>query len=253
MHDNTVDTSVAGFFWTFQRSEAVDFTQGLFPGTIAAIIRRPTKLDVSFRYFYLEFTGYSWLMITIVYLSWMILLTAIFYISYSFAIEKTSLKRSMLFSAFIMSSNICLNAYINKKVSSKNKSVTYKTLLTIIMTLSFIILCHYRAQMNAALNVYVEKYPVSSWEDVDESDYKILTWPDSNLENKFKDSQKSIMRNIYEEKIAPVDYNDQINVIGYQGAISRLVKEKYIVVDILESYLPLEEYPCKIISIRTLT
>ena len=57
MHDNTVDTSVAGFFWTFQRSEAVDFTQGLFPGTIAAIIRRPTKLDVSFRYFYLEFTS----------------------------------------------------------------------------------------------------------------------------------------------------------------------------------------------------
>ena len=120
MQDNTVDTSVAGFVWDLQRNEAADFTQGIFPGTIAAIIRRPTKLDVSFRYFHLEFTGYSWLMIIIVYLSWMILLTAIFYISYSFAIEKTSLKKSMLLSAFIMSSNICLKAYINKKVSSKD-------------------------------------------------------------------------------------------------------------------------------------
>ena len=60
------------------------------------------------------------------------------------------------------------------------------------------------------------------------------------------------MRNIYEEKIAPVDYNDQINVIGYREAISRLMKEKYIVVDVLESYLPFEEYPCKINSIKTL-
>ena len=53
VQDNIVDVSVAGFVWNMERSEAVDFTQGIFPSTVAAIIRKPSRHDASLRYFFL--------------------------------------------------------------------------------------------------------------------------------------------------------------------------------------------------------
>ena len=40
-----VDTSVAGFSNTQERSEYIDFTQGVFKNTEALIIRTPVKSD----------------------------------------------------------------------------------------------------------------------------------------------------------------------------------------------------------------
>ena len=45
------DTSVTGSFPTLERFDAVEFTQGLFPTKMGIFIRRPSKNDVSMRYF----------------------------------------------------------------------------------------------------------------------------------------------------------------------------------------------------------
>ena len=202
------------------------------------------------KFFLLEFTEYAWLVISIAYTFLVIFIAVILYILLKFGIEKNPHKETKFKYALKLSYNICLKAFINKNISSGNKSVTYKLLITVIMILCFIILSHYRAQMNAALNFYVEEFPINSWEDVDKSNYKILTWPGSVLVSKFKDSKRSIMRNIYQEKIATVD--EQINTIGYQETVSRIIRQKYIAVDILETYMAFEEFPCKITSIKTL-
>ena len=53
IQDGIVDTSVAGFNWIPERSEIVDFTQGIYPNVNKIFIRRPTKHDVSLKYFML--------------------------------------------------------------------------------------------------------------------------------------------------------------------------------------------------------
>ena len=53
IQDGLVDTSVAGFNWIPERSGIVDFTQGIFPNVNKIFIRRPTKKDISLKYFLL--------------------------------------------------------------------------------------------------------------------------------------------------------------------------------------------------------
>ena len=48
-----MDTSIGGFVATLERSEAVDFTQGIFKSIKAIMIKTPLKTDVSLKYFYL--------------------------------------------------------------------------------------------------------------------------------------------------------------------------------------------------------
>ena len=51
--EGVVDTSIAGFVITEARKEIVDFTQDLFGFENGPIIRRPSKRDLSLRYFWL--------------------------------------------------------------------------------------------------------------------------------------------------------------------------------------------------------
>ena len=51
--EGLVDTSIAGFEQTLPRFEVVDFTQELFGNDVAFFIRRPSKRDLSMRYFWL--------------------------------------------------------------------------------------------------------------------------------------------------------------------------------------------------------
>ena len=53
VYEGIVDTAIAGFKQTLPRLEIVDFTQELFGLDNAPIIRRPSKRDLSFRYFWL--------------------------------------------------------------------------------------------------------------------------------------------------------------------------------------------------------
>ena len=53
VQDGLVDVSIAGFSWNLERTEAVDFTAGIYPAIISVLIKRPSKHELSFRYFYL--------------------------------------------------------------------------------------------------------------------------------------------------------------------------------------------------------
>ena len=133
--------------------------------------------------FNLEFTENSWFYIAIAYIFLVVFITAILCILVSLKIEsptKINSKTGLLYSLSI-SLNICLKAYINKPTSTGLKSQSFKLLLTTIMCLSFVILSYYRAQMNAALNVQVEKFPIETWEDVEKRE--ILYFAQNILSN----------------------------------------------------------------------
>ena len=68
VHNGVVDTSVAGYAPTLERYEVVEFSQGIIPTTIALIIKRPSKTDVSVRYFWLGLYFYH--LLTEYYVSW---------------------------------------------------------------------------------------------------------------------------------------------------------------------------------------
>ena len=53
VQDGYVDTSVAGFSATLERSEIIDFSQSVFKSVISVIIKKPRKTDISLRYFWL--------------------------------------------------------------------------------------------------------------------------------------------------------------------------------------------------------
>ena len=51
--EGLVDTSIAGFMQNLPRFEVVDFTQELFGTDAVFFVRRPSKRDLSMRYFWL--------------------------------------------------------------------------------------------------------------------------------------------------------------------------------------------------------
>ena len=56
--------------------------------------------------------------------------------------------------------------------------------------------------MNAALNVFVENLAVNDWNDVADSDLRMLIWQDTSAEALLKRSPpESTLRRIYDERI----------------------------------------------------
>ena len=53
VRDQYVDISIAAYTWTTERNTLVDFTPAISFATIMLLIRRPSKHDLSFRYFFL--------------------------------------------------------------------------------------------------------------------------------------------------------------------------------------------------------
>ena len=53
VHEGYVDTSLAAYVNSMERSEVLDFTQGIFQASFIIAIKRPLKTDVSLRYFWL--------------------------------------------------------------------------------------------------------------------------------------------------------------------------------------------------------
>ena len=78
--------------------------------------------------------------------------------------------------SFTISLSLCLRAIINKGLTLKTKSQSFKIVLVVNMILGFIILSYYKAQMNAALNVDNSEVPFRNWEDIANSDKKLLIW-----------------------------------------------------------------------------
>ena len=53
VRDQYVDIAVAGYGWNAERNTLVEFTPPIAVATIVLLIRRPSKHDMSLRYFFL--------------------------------------------------------------------------------------------------------------------------------------------------------------------------------------------------------
>ena len=177
-------------------------------------------------------------------------------------IERIDSQQSNLQFALKNSIHICLRAIINKATTAKLQSHTYKLMLATLMTLCFVVMSYYRAQMNAALNSQVDNIGINSWQDVLDSDYKMLFWAGSAVENVFKNAPKgSILNKIYQKKMANVPKENLLQNINcscsfsfYECCIIQKLmnNDDYLVLDHEEFYLPLKEYPCRITKISSL-
>ena len=223
--DARVDTSIAGFVRDVERDEAVDFTPGIFKSILTLVVRKPSRNDFSMRYFVLEFTPYSWALILLAYLAFMVCFTFVTYFLMLFNVEDTTKECNSIFKkALISSLEVCLRAFVSKvsnfaSYASKQGNVFYvfavfqgsttklnsktsRLNIFCVLLLGFLIICYYRAQMNAALNVFVENLPVSNWKDVANSDLRMLIWQDTSAEALLKRSSPgSTLRRIYDERI----------------------------------------------------
>ena len=270
VQDGVVDASITGFATSEERFEAADFSQGLFRAVQSIIIKRPKKTDVSFRYFLLgktylslifqnhltlirtlfcetEFTSVSWLMILIAQAIILFVLTGIIYI-----LTRATAKNIRAMIAIRDAINITYRGIINKGTNQTcKKSQAFKILIFSLMVLGFILLCYYKAQMNAALNVEVDNMPIKSWEDVYNSHYKLLVWFGTVTAQRLSNAPKgSLLHNIYLEKVQTVSEDYYLNNIGFTKSVPLILSGEYLVFDELMPYLLSEDYPCGITEIK---
>ena len=144
---------------------------------------------------------------------------------------------------------IKLKAILNMKSNNGFKSQPFKITSLSLSSLGLIILSYYKAQLNAALNVDINKILLKNWNDVEKSGYKILLWMDSAFEEKFSFAQKEVLTKIYEEQIKSVPTNLQLQNIGFQAGIQLMINEKYLTYSVTSSQTRFPEYPCVITMI----
>ena len=149
--------------------------------------------------------------------------------------------------------NLILRSFFNMKSNLKLKSQTYKIILFVLMTFGFIVLSNYKAQLNAALNVYVDNIPFKTWNDIARSDYQILIYANSNYEEKFMNSKDdSILKNIYNEKVKSVPPEMQLQNIKHLEDQVHIIKNgKYMIYSTAADYTHLSDYPCNITLIKS--
>ena len=105
--------------------------------------------------------------------------------------------------------------------------------------------------MNAVLDVEVDNMPIKSWEDVQNSNYKVLIWLGTISEEKFKNAPKgSVLNNIYIDKILIVPEETHISKLGYHNSVPLILNGDYLAFEGLMSYTSMEEYPCGITDIK---
>ena len=154
--------------------------------------------------------------------------------------------------SFFIALNMILRSLINKSVEFKWKSWTCKIFLLNLMTLGFIILTYYKAQMNAALNSNVEEAPVNSWKDIHYSKYELLVSIGSSSEAKFKYAMNgSILKMIHESKILKVPVEKQLQNMNREETLQLLLNGEHLVFAAIEPYKRLQEYPCEIHDLKS--
>ena len=167
-------------------------------------------------------------------------------------IEKPSKNQNRFLFAFTTALAICLRAFIGKGSTTGLRSKTYKFIVVSLTTLGFVVLCHYRAMMNAALNVDIKNFPINNWKELDESNFKVLLIIGSIIEDKFKHAPDgSTLKNIYDEKIAVIPDHEQIGAIGPKGSIDKVMSGGYIIYGSFEVFQRSTDYPCNIIDIKS--
>ena len=186
-------------------------------------------------------------------LSYMVLLAffgLVLYFLKSFGIERIESQQPNFPFAWKNSVNICLRAIINKASKEKLQSHTYKMMLTTLMTFSLVIMSYYRAQMNAALNSQIDNIGISSWQDVLESNHKLMFWTEGYEFDIFKHATMESILSIYQKKMANAPIENTLDHLGYHGAISAILSnDDYLILEHENSFLHFKEYPCQITKI----
>ena len=62
----------------------------------------------------------------------------------------------------------------------------------------------------------------------------------------------STLRQIYEEKVAPVPEARQLNKIGYGGSIPYILADYSVAFIEYEPFLEMDEWPCQITNIKAI-
>ena len=268
VYDKVVDTSIAGVERTIPRIEIADFTQELFGLDTAPIIKRPSKRDLSLRYFWLgklshkcknlnylswvsfsEFTRQSWILIVCAEISILIFLFTFFFVIKTMNTDTEAISKKLSAKyAFIDGFNLTLRALFNKQSNMDVKMQSFQLIRLVLMVQGFVILAYYKAMLNAALNVDVNNIPIETWEDVANSHYQILVSMGSADEDRFKDGN-DIMKKIHREKILTVDPSIQLQNIGYEGSVEAILSNKYLAIDNIAFFANLDAYPCGIVEI----
>lgn len=122
--DEEVDTSVGGFARNLERDEVVDFSPGIFRSMATVFVRKPSKHDLSLRYFTLQFTSESWVLICLGYLIFWMAFASLVYFLIVFRVERVKSKDPFWF-ALKTSLEVCLRsliAKVSKELTWKSKS-----------------------------------------------------------------------------------------------------------------------------------
>ena len=243
IYKGVVDTSIAGFAVTEERFEFVSFSPGIFKTATRGFIRRPKDTDLSFIYHIGQFLPSTWISL----LTFYTLCLLILFITYWNL--PTSLWSASKNSIQVVSKAIISMGTTIKKSSISTKIGSFATLLSCML-----IFIHYRAQMNAALNVKITNLPVNSWEDIYSSKTPVLTSLGGTNENYFSSSPKgSILRKIYDEIITQIDQDKHLSgadkhLKGKEG----LLKDRSVVFYNEQTYMSMPEYPCEFTYIPAL-
>lgn len=243
IYQGVVDTSIAGFAVTEERYEFVSFSPGIFKTATRGFIRKPKDTDFSFIYHIGQFLPTTWISLLTFYA------LCLLFIFITFWRLPTSLWNASKNSIQVVSKAIISMGNTVKKSSISTKIGSFATLLSCML-----IFIHYRAQMNAALNVKITNLPVNSWEDIYSSKTPVLTSLGGTNENYFSSAPKgSILRKIYDDIITQIDQDKHLSgtdkhLKGKEG----LLEGRSVVFYNEQSYMSMPEYPCEFTDIPAL-
>ena len=193
-----------------------------------------------------EFTINSWILIGS---SNIVLLGIVITVNHALVKFNIAKQRNILFKIWETSMDLCCKALLNKSVVIYLNSKTYKMLALTITTLSFIILTYYKTQMNAALNVHIEKFPINNWDEAYSKDFNIIFYFGSYTESILKNSPG--LQKLY-EKVMSSHYTKDLGSIGVKTSVKEILKGYTIAVEEASVYKYLDIYPCEITELKSM-
>ena len=163
-------------------------------------------------------------------------------------------KSSTGISAMLLSTNLCLRAFLKMAPEDKLTSSTYKIILFFTLVCGFVTFSYYEAIFASTLIVETEVLPYKTWEDIAKSDKLVFVYKDSVVEDMFINapSDHPIGR-IYHEKVNVVPPDLILNKIGEKGSVPHIMTGKYLAFSNANSYKELKQYPCEITTLESAT
>jgi hypothetical protein len=86
-----------------------------------------------------------------------------------------------------------------------------------------LIFTYYRCQLNANLNVKIMDMPIKSWEDILESNYNLLIWMGSYIQDMFSlAAPDTTLSKLYHEKILKIPPEQDISGLGWSKSAEKI-------------------------------